>query len=49
MRILVEQNAEESRRIADYVYVLETGRIVLSGKAFDLQTDEKVKQCCPGA
>jgi branched-chain amino acid transport system ATP-binding protein len=47
--LLVEQNAEESLRIADYIYVPETGRIVLSGKAFDLQTDEKVKQRYPGA
>jgi branched-chain amino acid transport system ATP-binding protein len=42
--LLVEQNAVDSLRIADYAYVLETGSIVLSGKAVDLISDENVKQ-----
>ncbi len=47
--LLVEQNAAESLRIADYGYVLETGSIVLNGKGADLMTDEKVKQSYLGA
>jgi branched-chain amino acid transport system ATP-binding protein len=42
--LLVEQNAVESLRIADYAYVLETGNIVLSGKGSDLLNDENIKQ-----
>jgi len=42
--LLVEQNAVESLRIADYAYVLETGSIVLSGKGSDLLSDINVKQ-----
>ena len=41
--LLVEQNAAESLRIADYAYVLETGRVVISGRGPDLMTDEKAK------
>jgi branched-chain amino acid transport system ATP-binding protein len=46
--LLVEQNAAESLRIADYGYVLETGEVICSGKGTDLMTDEKVKQCYLG-
>jgi branched-chain amino acid transport system ATP-binding protein len=46
--LLVEQNAVESLRIADYAYVLETGSIVMSGKGSDLMNDENVKQCYLG-
>jgi branched-chain amino acid transport system ATP-binding protein len=47
--LLVEQNAAESLRIADYAYVLETGRVVISGRGSDLMTDEKIKQSYLGA
>jgi branched-chain amino acid transport system ATP-binding protein len=47
--LLVEQNAAESLRIADYGYVLETGEVICTGKGTDLMTDEKVKQCYLGA
>jgi len=47
--LLVEQNAVESLKIADYAYVLETGSVVLSGKGADLMADETVKQCYLGA
>jgi len=47
--LLVEQNASESLRIADYGYVLETGNIVLAGKPADLLNDEKVKKSYLGA
>ena len=42
--LLVEQNAAESLRISDRGYVLETGRVVLSGAREGLMNDEKVKQ-----
>ncbi len=42
--LLVEQNAAESLRIADRGYVLETGKVVLSGVRESLMSDEKVKQ-----
>ena len=41
--LLVEQNARAALQIADYGYVLETGRIVLEGKAQLLLDDPKVK------
>ena len=47
--LLVEQNAAESLCIADYGYVLETGKVVLSGKGADLMEDEQIKQCYLGA
>jgi branched-chain amino acid transport system ATP-binding protein len=40
---LVEQNANMALSIAQRVYVLETGRIVLSGDARVLKEDPKVK------
>ena len=42
--LLVEQNAAESLRIADRGYVLETGRVVLTGTRESLMHDEKVQQ-----
>jgi branched-chain amino acid transport system ATP-binding protein len=42
--LLVEQNAAESLRIADRGYVLEMGRVVLSGPRESLMNDEKVRQ-----
>jgi branched-chain amino acid transport system ATP-binding protein len=47
--LLVEQNAAESLRIADHGYVLETGAVVLAGRADSLMGDEKVKQSYLGA
>ena len=41
--LLVEQNARAALQIADYGYVLETGRIVLDGSADMLLGDAKVK------
>jgi branched-chain amino acid transport system ATP-binding protein len=42
--LLVEQNAAESLRIADRGYVLETGKVVMSGTREQLINDERVKQ-----
>lgn len=41
--LLVEQNAYQALAIADYGYILETGKVVHSGKAGDLRNDDKVK------
>lgn len=42
--MLVEQNAKKALAIADRAYVLETGKIVLTGKASELMNDESVKK-----
>ncbi len=46
--LLVEQNAKKALSIADRAYVLETGKIVLSGKASDLINDESIKKAYLG-
>ena len=46
--LLVEQNASASLRISDRAYVLETGNIVLEGRAGDLMEDERVKEAYLG-
>jgi len=40
--LLVEQNASAALEVADYAYVLETGRIVLEGPAARVAEDPKV-------
>ncbi len=46
--LLVEQNARKALSIADRAYVLETGRITMSGKASDLLHDEAVRKAYLG-
>lgn len=46
--LLVEQNAKKALSIADRAYVLETGRIVLDGKAQELLNDDSVKKAYLG-
>ena len=46
--LLVEQNAKKALSIADRAYVLETGKIVLSGKASDLLNDDSIKRAYLG-
>lgn len=46
--LLVEQNAKKALSIADRAYVLETGKIVLEGKADELMNDESVKKAYLG-
>jgi len=41
--LLVEQNANQALKLADYAYVLETGKVVLEGKSSELAEDERVK------
>jgi branched-chain amino acid transport system ATP-binding protein len=42
--LVVEQNAALALSVADHAYVLETGRIVLSGTAQDVKNDEAVRR-----
>ena len=42
--LLVEQNAKKALSIAHKAYVLETGKIVLSGDAKELMEDDSVKK-----
>lgn len=46
--LLVEQNAKKALAIADRAYVLETGNIVLEGKASELLDDASVKKAYLG-
>ena len=46
--LLVEQNARMALKVADRAYVLETGRVSMSGKASELASDERVKQAYLG-
>jgi branched-chain amino acid transport system ATP-binding protein len=45
---MVEQNANLALRIADYGYVLQTGRIALSGPARDLLQDPRIRDAYLG-
>ncbi len=46
--LLVEQNVREALSIADYAYVLQTGRIVAEGKGEDLLQTEIVRKAYLG-
>jgi len=46
--LLVEQNVYQSLRISDRAYVMETGRVVLTGKGSDLLDDDHVKKAFLG-
>jgi branched-chain amino acid transport system ATP-binding protein len=46
--VLVEQNVAVSLRIADHAYVLENGRVTLSGTGAALLADERVRQAYLG-
>ncbi len=46
--LLVEQNAGKSLAISDRAYVMENGRIVLSGTGAELAASEKVKKAYLG-
>jgi branched-chain amino acid transport system ATP-binding protein len=47
--LLVEQNVFQSLRISHRAYVLETGRVVLSGTGEELLGNEHVKKAFLGA
>jgi len=46
--LLVEQNAFAALKIADYAYVLETGKVALQGTGEELLQDEGVKKAYLG-
>ena len=46
--LLVEQNAKKALSIADRAYVLETGNIVLDGKASELLDNDSIKKAYLG-
>ena len=46
--LLIEQNANMALKTADFAYVLETGRITLSGTCAELLTNEEVKKAYLG-
>ena len=42
--LLVEQNAALALNLADHAYLLETGKVVLSGPAADIKADESLRR-----
>ncbi len=46
--LLVEQNAKKALSVADRAYVLETGKIVLSGNASELLNNDSIKKAYLG-
>ena len=42
--LLVEQNASLALELADHAYLLETGRVVMSGPATEIREDENVRR-----
>ncbi len=46
--LLVEQNAKMALSIADRAYVIENGKVVISGKAVDLLDDEAIQKAYLG-
>lgn len=46
--LLVEQNVRQAIKIAHYAYVMETGRVVLHGKAEDIANDPRVMEAYLG-
>ena len=47
--LLIEQNANMALKIADYAYVLETGRIGLTGTGRELLVNEEVRKAYLGS
>ncbi len=42
--LLVEQNAALALALADHAYVLETGRVVMSGTSAEVRSDEQIRK-----
>jgi branched-chain amino acid transport system ATP-binding protein len=42
--LLVEQNASLALKLADHAYLLETGRVVMSGPAETIRNDESIRR-----
>lgn len=47
--LLVEQNVQQSLKLADRAYVLENGRVVLEGAGSELLNDQRVREAYLGA
>jgi branched-chain amino acid transport system ATP-binding protein len=45
---LVEQNVNQTLKVADYCYVLENGRVVQEGTGSALEADPKVREAYLG-
>ena len=41
--LLVEQNVKQALKVSGYAYVLETGKIALSGPSKELSQDPRIK------
>ena len=46
--LLVEQNANMALKAADHAYVMETGRITLSGTGAELSENDEIKEAYLG-
>jgi branched-chain amino acid transport system ATP-binding protein len=46
--LLVEQNVHQALQVADIAFVLENGRVVMSGPGLELMSDPKVKEAYLG-
>lgn len=46
--LLVEQNAKQALKIADYGYVMETGKVIFEGKASNLLKDPRIVEAYLG-
>ena len=46
--LLVEQNAKQALKVADYGYVMETGKIIINGEANNLLEDPRVVEAYLG-
>jgi branched-chain amino acid transport system ATP-binding protein len=42
--LLVEQNAAQALDIADHAYVLETGRVMMSGPSAEIRSDDAIRR-----
>ena len=47
--LLADQNAHAALRIADRAYILDTGRVVASGKSAALENDERLRAAYLGS
>ena len=46
--LLVEQNASLALDLADHAYLLETGRVVMSGPAAELRQNDAIRRAYLG-
>lgn len=46
--LLVEQNAKQALKVADYGYVMETGKVIINGDAKDLLEDPRIVEAYLG-